>query len=181
MLDVVGSRAEPGIGKTRNGESFGKYAQTVLTNDVNYIVFGREKQKDYVMRKSTPTLTQSGLLAVLLQRQHYKISQLAWRQAQRKHMRAALWSTLTWPWRALTAPVSVRHSRRVLRWIPPAPILNLLPRPIAMSHPIPHVPQTPARHFDAKGIQQTDRSSSSRTGTGSNWKLTSYGTCFKAS
>ena len=38
-----------------------------------------------------------------------------------------------------------------------------------------------ARHFDAKGIQQTDRSSSSRTGTGSNWKLKSYGICFKAS
>ena len=43
------------------------------------------------MRKLTPTLTQSGLLAVLLQRQRYKISQLAWRRAQRKHMRAALW------------------------------------------------------------------------------------------
>ena len=43
------------------------------------------------------------------------------------------------------------------------------------------VPHENARHFDAKGIQQTDRSSSSRTGTGSNWKLKSYGTCFKAS
>ena len=31
-----------------------------------------------------------------------------------------------------------------------------------------------ARHFDAKGIQQTDRSSSSRTETGSNWKLEIY-------
>ena len=88
------------------------------------------------MRKLTPTLTQSGLLAVLLQRQRYKIRQLAWHRAQRKHMRAALWSTLIWPWRALTAPVPVRHSRRALRRIPPAPILNLLPRPIAMSHPI---------------------------------------------
>jgi hypothetical protein len=88
------------------------------------------------MRKLTPTLTQSGLLAVLLQRQHYKMYQLAWRRAQRKHMRAAFWSTLTWPWRALTAPVPVRHSRRALRQIPPASILNLLPRPIAMSHPI---------------------------------------------
>jgi hypothetical protein len=88
------------------------------------------------MRKLTPTLTQSGLLAVLLQRQRYKISQLARRHAQRKHMRAALWSTFTRPWRALTAPVPVRHSRRALRRIPPAPILNLLPRPIAMSHPI---------------------------------------------
>jgi hypothetical protein len=88
------------------------------------------------MRKLTPTLTQSGLLAVLLQRQRYKIRQLAWRRAQGKHMRAALWSTLTWPWRAITAPVPVRHSRPVLRRIPPAPILNLLPMPIAMSHPI---------------------------------------------
>ena len=88
------------------------------------------------MRKLTPTLTQSGLLAVLLQRQRYKISQLAWRRAQREHMRAALWSTLTWPWRALTAPVPVRHSCRALCRIPLAPILNLLPRPIAMSHPI---------------------------------------------
>jgi hypothetical protein len=92
------------------------------------------------MRKLTPTLTQSGLLAVLLQRQRYKISQLAWRRARRKHMRAALWSNLTWPWRALRAPVPVRRSRRAVRRIPPAPILNLLPnllsRPIAMSPPI---------------------------------------------
>jgi hypothetical protein len=62
------------------------------------------------MRKLTPTLTQSGLLAVLLQRQRYKVVQLAWRRAQRNQMRAALWSTLTWPWRALTAPMSVRDS-----------------------------------------------------------------------
>jgi hypothetical protein len=88
------------------------------------------------MRKLTPTLTQSGLLAVLLQRQRYKISQLAWRHSQRKHVRAALWNTLAWPWRALTAPMPVRHSRRALRRISPAPLLNLLPRPIAMSHPI---------------------------------------------
>jgi hypothetical protein len=85
------------------------------------------------MRKLTPTLTQSGLLAVLLQRQRYKINQLALRRAQRKHMRAALWSSLTWPWRALTAPVP---GRAALRRIHPAPILNLLPSPIAMSHPI---------------------------------------------
>ena len=55
------------------------------------------------MRKLTPTLTQGGLLAVLLQRQRDKISQLALRRAQPKHMCAALWSTLTWPWRALAA------------------------------------------------------------------------------
>ena len=42
------------------------------------------------MTRSTPTLTQSGLLAVLLQRQHYKVIQLARRRAHRKHMLAAL-------------------------------------------------------------------------------------------
>src|SRR5206468_12977349 len=88
------------------------------------------------MRKLTPTLTQSGLLAVLLQRQRYKIRQLAWRRAQRNQMRAALWSTLTWPWPAFTAPKPVRHSRPAIRRIAPAPILNHLPRPIAMSHPV---------------------------------------------
>jgi len=62
------------------------------------------------MRKLTPTLTQSGMLAVLLQYQRYKVIQLARRRAHRKQMRAALWSTLTWPYRALTAPTLVRDS-----------------------------------------------------------------------
>ncbi len=64
------------------------------------------------MTKSIPTLTltQSGLLAVLLQRQRYAVVQLAWRRAHRQHMRAALWSTLTWPFRALTAPTLVGDS-----------------------------------------------------------------------
>jgi DNA-binding transcriptional MocR family regulator len=56
-----------------------------------------------VMTRSTSTLSQSGLLAVLLQRQRYKVSQLAWRRAHRKHVRAAFWSTLTWLRRALRA------------------------------------------------------------------------------
>jgi hypothetical protein len=63
------------------------------------------------MTKSTPTLTQSGLLAVLLQRQRYAVIQLARRRAQRKHVRAALWSTLTWPWHALMAPTLVDAPR----------------------------------------------------------------------
>jgi hypothetical protein len=88
------------------------------------------------MTRSTPTLTQSGLLAVLLQRQHYKVIHLAWHRAHRKHMRAALWSTLTWPWRALKAPVPVRFSRRALLQSHPSPLLNVLPKPIAMSHQI---------------------------------------------
>jgi len=62
------------------------------------------------MRKLTPTLTQSGLLAVLLQHQRYKVFKVARRRAHRKQMRAALWSTLTWPWRVLTAPRLVEDS-----------------------------------------------------------------------
>ena len=69
----------------------------------NYLISGQEKQKNYVMRKLFPTLTQSGLLALLLQRQRNKVIQLARRRAHRKHMRAAFWSTLTWPFRALMA------------------------------------------------------------------------------
>jgi hypothetical protein len=60
-------------------------------------IFGQEKQKNYIRTKSTPTLTltQSGLLAVLLQRQRRQVIQLARRHAHRKHMRAAFWATLT--------------------------------------------------------------------------------------
>jgi len=66
------------------------------------------------MTKSTPTLTltQSGLLALLLQRQRYAVIQLARRHAQRKHMRAALWSTLTWSFRALTGRTLVDYTGR---------------------------------------------------------------------
>jgi hypothetical protein len=68
------------------------------------------------MTKSTPTLTQSGLLAVLLQRQRYRVFQLARRSAHRKRVHAAFWNTLTWARRALTAPKLVDG---------PAPHLNL--------------------------------------------------------
>src|SRR6266478_2584110 len=112
------------------------------------------------MRRLTPTLTQSRLLAVLLQRQRYKIRHLAWRRGQRKHVRAALWITLTWPWRMLTAPMPVRHSRRALRRIPAAPRLNLLPnllpRPIAMSHPIHTYTELQRQIHDDLRIQHPD-------------------------
>src|SRR6266853_5049614 len=108
------------------------------------------------MRKLTPTLTQSGLLAVLLQRQRYKIRQLAWHRAQRNQMRDVLWSTLTWPWRALTAPMPVRHSRRALRPIPPVPHLNLLPRPTAMSHQIHTYTELQQQIHDDLRIQHPD-------------------------
>jgi len=45
---------------------------------------------------ATPTLTQSELLAALLERQRYKAIQLAWHRARREKMRAAFWRTLRW-------------------------------------------------------------------------------------
>jgi hypothetical protein len=107
------------------------------------------------MRKSTPTLTltQSGLLAVLLQYQRYKVIQLARRRAHGKQMRAALWTTLTWPWRALTAPKLVGDSAE--------PVVGALRR-----HTFLRVsPSGTAVHFDAKGIQRVYRRYSSRLRT----------------
>jgi hypothetical protein len=54
-----------------------------------------KNKKNYVMT-SAATLTQSGLLAVLLQRQHYKVIHLAWRRVQREQARAAFRSTRNW-------------------------------------------------------------------------------------
>jgi len=56
-----------------------------------------------IMPKSNLTLTQSGLLAVLLQHQRYKVFQLARRRAHRKQLQAAFWSAIRWLFRALTA------------------------------------------------------------------------------
>jgi hypothetical protein len=66
------------------------------------------------MTRSTPTLTltQSGLLAVLLQRQRYAVIELARHQAHRQHLRAASWKTLTWPFRPLTARTLVNYTGR---------------------------------------------------------------------
>ena len=79
------------------------------------------------MTKSTRTLTltQSGLLAVLLQRQRYAVIELARRRAHRQHMRAAFWSAFTWPYRALTAPRLVGDSAEPFCRNRPAPHLNL--------------------------------------------------------
>jgi hypothetical protein len=48
-----------------------------------------KNRKNYVM-----TLTQSGLLAVLLQRQRYKVIELARRRAHREQIRTGFRSTL---------------------------------------------------------------------------------------
>ena len=77
------------------------------------------------MTKSTPTLTQSGLLAVLLQRQRYRVFHLARRSAHRKRVQAAFWNTHTWARR-----------RRRQRWSTGGPTLESFTKPIAMSHQI---------------------------------------------
>jgi hypothetical protein len=54
-----------------------------------------KNRKDYVMTKSNPTLTQSGLLAVLLQGQRHKVIELTLRPAHRRQVRVPFWSSLT--------------------------------------------------------------------------------------
>jgi hypothetical protein len=63
------------------------------------------------MTKSTQTLTQSGLLTVLLERKRYKVIQLARRRAQGKRVRSAFWNGLTWSRRALVSPTPVEVPR----------------------------------------------------------------------
>ena len=105
------------------------------------------------MIKSTTTLTQNGVLAVLLQRQRYKVFQLARRGAYRKRVRAAFWSALTRPWRALTAPKLLDDSAE--------PIVGAFRRHTFL----PVVPSGTAWHFDAKGVQRVYRCYSLRPRT----------------
>ncbi len=72
------------------------------------------------MRKLTPTLTQSGLLAVLLQRQRYKVIQLAQRSADSKQQPGAFGGAITWPFRALTARTLVDDfAKPLVETVPP--------------------------------------------------------------
>jgi hypothetical protein len=65
------------------------------------------KRRELVMTKSIQTLTQSGMLAVLLQRQRYKVFQLARQSAHRKRVHGAFWNTLTRARLAVAAPKPV--------------------------------------------------------------------------
>ena len=64
------------------------------------------------MTKSNLTLTQSGLLAVLLQRQRHKVIELGRRRAHRKQVRAPFWSSLTQQRGALTGRTLVDDSAK---------------------------------------------------------------------
>src|SRR4029077_17236437 len=54
-----------------------------------------KNRKNYIAR-STATLTQSGLLAALLQHQRRKVIELRQRRAQREQVRGLLRNSLTW-------------------------------------------------------------------------------------
>jgi hypothetical protein len=58
--------------------------------------------KFVTLRKKESTLTQSGLLAMLLQHQRRKAMEMARRRASREELRVTFWSNLTWLWHALT-------------------------------------------------------------------------------
>jgi hypothetical protein len=78
-----------------------------------------KNRKNYVMTKSNLTLTQSGLLAVLLQRQRHKVIELARNPAHRRQGRAPFWSSLTRRWGAFTTRTLVNDSAKPsLRTVP---------------------------------------------------------------
>ena len=56
----------------------------------------RMKNKRNYIARSTATLTQSGLLAALLQHQRRKVIELSQRRAQREQARGLVRNTLTW-------------------------------------------------------------------------------------
>ena len=53
-------------------------------------------KKSQVLARSTPTLTQSGLLAVLLQRQRQRVIELAEHRVHANESRSAFSSALSW-------------------------------------------------------------------------------------
>ena len=80
-----------------------------------------KNRQNFVNTKSNLTLTQSGLLAVLLQRQRrHKVIEFAQRRPHERQLRAPFWSD------SHSAVVRTHE----------APHLNLSPEQIAMSHQI---------------------------------------------
>ena len=132
------------------------------------------------MTKSTPTptITQSGLLAVLLQRQRYAVTELARRHAHRQHVRTAFWKTLTWPFRALTARTLVNYTGR----------RQQIHGDLRIQHPEWVEPNGESSMRLMEELDTLTRRGSNESitapqralGTG-NWKVKTYGIRFKAS
>src|SRR5215469_6161170 len=92
------------------------------------------------MTKSTLTLTQSGLLAVLLEHQRREVRRRARRRAQREHLRSMFCNTLTGPFRALAVRMLTGDSAK-----PSEPSLphhtSIIDQTFAMASPIPFNPE----------------------------------------
>ena len=106
------------------------------------------------MTKLTPTLTQSGLLAVLLEHQRRKVIQLALRRAHREHLGAAFWSTVAWLWHAFMAPKLVHNSTTSL--VETVPRLESFTKPVTMPHQIHTDPQLRQQIHDDLRIQHPE-------------------------
>lgn len=76
-------------------------------------------RKSQILAKSTLTLTQSGLLAVLLRRQHDKAVELAERRAHRGHERSGFSSAFTWLLARAHDAVAGRPFDRGVAWTLP--------------------------------------------------------------
>jgi hypothetical protein len=205
-----------GIRKTRNGESFGKYGQTVLTDNVNYRrSFGQGKIErlrhekinpdPYTKRAAgrvaaTPALQNKpvGLASCTTQadaRCPFEYPHLAVASAYGTHARPPFAPSTS----SDTSRADLKSFTEADCHVSSNPYVHRTPatdsrrsadptsRMGQAKWRIPHVrfvrdvPHGNARHLEATGIQQTDPSSSSRTGTGSNWKLKTYEIRFKAS
>jgi hypothetical protein len=70
-----------------------------------------KNRKNYIAA-STATLTQSGLLAALLQHQRRKVIELTQRRAEREQMRGLLRSSLTWLLARAHSVIAARRFRR---------------------------------------------------------------------
>lgn len=65
-----------------------------------------------LMKKSTLTLTQSGLLAALLEHQRRKVVELDRRRLRRDHLHAFFQNTLRGPFRTLTGRAPANDSEK---------------------------------------------------------------------
>jgi hypothetical protein len=101
-----------------------KLAQSLLQEQAAFATLLANRNdngyKCVLFSTATPTLTQSRLLAVLLEHQHYKAIQLVWRHARRERMRAAFWRTVASLFHARALRTSTRH--------PAKPLIGTVPR-----------------------------------------------------
>ena len=79
-----------------------KIAQNLSQEEAAFatLIANQDGFKRVLPPKALPTLTQSGLLAVLLERRRSRVIQSAWRHAWHYKMRAAYLRTVAWLLRA---------------------------------------------------------------------------------